>query len=315
MKSAPFFFTIFLSSVALCGAARGSSLTEETAYGSLIFIQTLNGGGDFGKHDENGGAPWSWNLGGTYQKTKTDNPGGAPIVDDTYSFNGSVNWYGDSGWGTGTTVDYSQTPAERLASRGINFSLSYLWMPSTTGDDDNDDFQPSLELKLTGGATNYLEAFNGQVPRRKLAPRPVSGTAELRQFLAEVGTIWQPLEKWNFEFDALGYFYNRDVVAFENQLDSPASIARGMSDFSDTIGGLPKVGFIADVSWRFREAWTLEFYENFSILAADSSASTITKPTIQWQFSRGWRLLVGVEWDRSNVITDLLAVAGLGWKF
>ncbi len=297
---------IFLLAVFLAFHAHALDFSEETSAGSSIFQQNVMGEGELGG-TENQDPPWNWGLSYTFEQSVTPNPGGDPIIDNSNDVTGTMGWNGDSGWGASVTLEYSNTPAESLVDRGGSFSGSYQW--SYAKPQNPDDFSPYLTFKINLGTTNYLESYNGSV-RRKKKTVLVSGTSELRSQVAGPELIWRPVEKWKFDAGTDFYGYNRDVATFQNQLDSPAALQRGMNGFSDTVGGLPKVTYNAIVTWYFVTDWKAALSESFSIIAVDGSTSTTTKATVENRINHHWRAHVGVEYLDSNTLIDTLAIAG-----
>jgi hypothetical protein len=308
---------IIFSLLLLCGfdSAHALGFSAESDFGSQLSVQTIEGFGDFGgDKSKDQDAPFSWNLNYSYTRSVTSNPDGSPIVDLTSDYAGGFAWQDEkSGWGTSANIEYSNTPAEQLVARGGNFSLLYSWQYQGRPVNE-DDFSPYLNFKLSAGSTNYLEFFNGVVQRKKGKTTPVSGTDELRQSMLGLNLTWKPVSKWKFKAGASHYGYNRDVVQFENNLDSPAALQRGMSGFSDTVGGLPRVTYSAAITWAFVEHWHADFSEAFSIAAADASASTSTRGTLDYRFAQDWKATVGCDWEKSNVLTAVLAIVGIEWE-
>lgn len=295
------------------GLAQAVDLSETTTAGSSLLTQSIGADGEAGgDKDKDIDAPWTWNVEYDYTRSKSSNPGGGDIIDNTNDYSMGGAWKGISGFGLDLALQYSNTPSENLVSRGGTLTPSYRWeyRPPPA---DADDFSPYFEAKLDTGSTNYLESFTGSVQRRKNVVRPVSGTAELRQSLFGIDLSWRPVHDWRFGLSADHYGYNRDVVQFQNALDSPAALARGVNGFSNTVGGLPRLTYGATITWYFAPHWKNTLVELYSVAAADASISTISKDSFEYHLGEQWRITAGAKWEKSSTLSDVLGILGLEW--
>jgi hypothetical protein len=253
--------------------------------------------------------PFSWDLTFEYEKTITPNDGGPDIVDTTYDYSGTLGFLSANHWGLNATMEYSNTPDEQLVARGGRVSLSYRYDYGPL----DQQYLTYTNFKLIAGDTNYLEAFNGQEPKGKNSKKtkPVSGTAELRQTQLGIDLTWKATKRWKFDAEFDHYSYNRDVGAFEDQLNSPLALQMGEAGFNNTVGGLPRVTYTAGVFWEFSDGWRLNATEQYSLLAVDESVSTVSKLTVSDQINRSWKVTVGAEYLQSEVLTDTLAILGV----
>ncbi len=297
-----FIFTLLLLNPA---TSQALYLSQQTLYSSAQLIESLNSDGDIGTVD----APFSWNLYAGYDKTTTPNDGAPPIVDETYSYSGGINWAGDSDYGLGGKLNYSNTPAEQLEARGAQVTASYHW--SYAAFDAETLFTPYLTFKIIGSTTNNIETFSGQIPRKKGAPTNVGGISELQQSVIGFDFNWKPVKFWRFDFEVDQSFFNRDVANFQNRLDSATAFQTGMSGFTGTVGGLSRVTYNFGIFWEFVTGWRIDLTEQYSLLAADNSSSSTTKTTIYDQITKRWKITTGVEVERSNALNDTLAILEL----
>jgi hypothetical protein len=300
---------LLLLAIFTAGVSKVSALSfsEETDWGSAEFSQSVSGDGPLGTDED---APFSWNVDYNYQKLNLANPGGVPIIDNTNTFSGALNWDQITGWGTSMNADYSGTPAEDLSSRGMGFSLAYKFQ---YGPPQKEDFVAFLNSRLSLEATDYLETFTGSVARKKGVARPVAGTAELRQIMVNLEESWAPRPTWRFKLGWQGYGYNRNVAQFESALDTPAALARGVGAFSNTVGGLPLWSAMTRVAWKFSENWRFKLDETFAIIAADHSKSSTTKAVFEVSLSEQWQATLGAMYETSDTFTDWLGVVGISW--
>jgi len=289
--------------------SRALSLSEETDYGSAEFYQLVSADGDFiSSNPDDDDSPFSWNLAYSYQRMVTPNDGSPNIIDNTNTYTAGLLWSGDSEFSLGAKLNYSDTPNESLVVRGGQLSGAYRWVYSGP---DEDKFSPYTNFKLIGSNSDYLETFDGEVARKKGATKPTTGTSELRQSMLGVDVTWKPVKTWRFDFEVDGYSYNRNVAAFESQLDSPTAIQRGMNGFTGTVGGVANVTYSANVSWDFATDWRAYISEQYSRLAADNSISTTFRATLSDQLTKRWKVTAGVQRDTSDVLTDTLAILGV----
>lgn len=291
--------------------ARALDISEETTSGVNLLAQSLSVEGDVGGDEaKEVEPPWSWNADYTYTRSVSTASDGSPLIDSTSDYSLGGGWKGKSGLELDIALQQSDTPAEKLTSHGGTFEPGMIF---EYGPKDADDFQAFWELKLNSGSTNYLESFSGTVRGVKKASRPVSGTAELRQSLLGLKLSWKPVWAWKYSIGADHYGYNRDVVQFQHQLDSPTALRRGVSGFSNTVGGLPRVIYSASVAWAFLDHWKTTLSESLSLAAVDGSASTITKDVVEFKFTTLWRLTAGLEWEKSNSANIGVGIFGLEW--
>lgn len=286
-------------------------LLEETDWGSTIFEQSVTAGAEFGGSNIRD-APWDVNASYAYSHMVTPNPGSDPIVDDSDDWSGGLGWTGDQGLSVVVNLNYDITPAESLVARGGTATLSYKWKYEGQPKDE-DAYSPSLTFKVDLGTSNYLETFTGMEPRKKkgAAPRPVSGTEEIRQTTIQPALTWRPHEDWKIDAGIEADIYNRDVAQFENNLDSNAAVNLGASGFSSTIGGLPRVTYNFSVAWYFSDDWRVVASEAWAVLAADGTNSTTTKLTLDYSFAKIWRVTAGAEYLFSETLTDTAGIVGL----
>ncbi|MGZ3722458.1 MAG: hypothetical protein ACXVA9_05990 [Bdellovibrionales bacterium] len=163
------------------------------------------------------------------------------------------------------------------------------------------------------GSSDYQQTFEGKKRLKKTVTVPVNGTAEIRQSLFGVDLNWRPVHDWRIALGFDHYSYNRDVAKFESSLDSPAGLQRGVSGFSNTVGGLPRVTYSAKIAWYFARDWKNTLSELYSIAAADSSVSTTVKDVFDYKLNEQWRITAGAKDEHSSTLNDFLGIVGLEW--
>lgn len=290
-------------------------LYEESNLGKYRFSQIIAAGQDFGG-SENEEQPWRWNAGFRYDQLRIPNTGSPDSIEITRGYNASLEWSGDPEWWATCGFDYSQTPAEELSTRSLSCSGSYTWhyqIPSKKNR-TRGWFSPSLSFKLNLGTADYIETFTGTrtvIQRMTRRTVPLSGSESIRQGLLGFDLSWRPLRSWRFQFGVTKFGYNRGVTQFENYLNSPMSLARGISGFSNTIGGLPSVSYNVSVNWYFLENWKAMVKEYISVAAVGGSVSTTTRGLLEYHFAKDWRATMGLEHDKSTTLSDTLGILGL----
>src|SRR5262249_34940793 len=156
------------------------------------------------------------------------------------------------------------------------------------------------EAHVTAGSTNFLQSFSGFRTRRDNAVVPLSGTAEMRQTAMGAGFDWRTDVAWRVSLGFTHYDYNRDTGKFQNQLDSPFGSIRGLGGFSDLVGGLPRETYRVKITYVFSDEWQAALSEQLAIADADTSASTVTKASVEYGFTPQWHVSTGIGWDKSN---------------
>lgn len=290
-------------------------MSEESQYKSTLFSQSINADGEAGGDvDKDVDPPWTFNAGFNSTRAVSDNPGGAPIVDITKEFSLGGGWRDRVGPGVDLQLISANTPQEQLVTRGGTLSPSYRWEygGGHKGGEDSSSFKPYFEIKVNFADTNYLESFSGSVRNKKIL-RPVSGTAELLQGMYGVKLTWKPAHDWRFSLETDHYSYNRDVTQFQNQLDSPAALLRGISGFSSTVGGLPRTNSTASIAWGFADNWKDTLTMTGEIAALDGSLTTLTKDTFEYKISGQWRTTFGAEWEKGGGVNDAIGILGFEW--
>jgi hypothetical protein len=269
--------------------------------------ETLTALGDFGGSKDQD-SPYYWSLTYGIEKSILANSGAPDIVDQTYDYGAAIGWMGDSDWGLNLSLDYSNTPSEQLVARGAKLAALYRYEygPILQG------YSTYWSFRLIGGATNFVGSFNGQEPRKNSKKtKPVSGITELRQTQMGVDIGWKFSRTLKVDFEVDHFNYNRDVGAFENQLDSPLGLQMGQNGFTSTVGGLARVTYSPSLFWDFKASWRLTLTEQYSLLAADDSVSTATRLTISKQINNTWKVTLGANHLSSEIMTDTLALLGI----
>lgn len=293
------------------GTARAQTMALELDQSSIQSDTDLTILGEFSSAGDES-SPYGWNFDIAKQKSATPNDGGPTIIDNSTSGTAGLTFDGISDWNLGTKFSYSQTPEESLISRGAQLSGGYEWKygPQVA----EADSQPSFELAVQGAHNNYVESYSADLPRKKKAPLHVAGTSELRQGSLGLLITWKPVQEWHYNLEVDQYSYNRDVVSFENQLDSPAALKRGMGGFTNTVGGLASNGVTVGFDWTWTESWKLSVSEQISKLALDGSIGQTFKATFDHHFAKAWKLTAGYEREQSNTLSDTLAILGVQYE-
>jgi hypothetical protein len=232
------------------------------------------------------------------------------VTDHTNDYSGTMDFSGASGFGAGASLEYAWTQEELLTNRGGTVNGSYTWEYGKS-----EVFTTFLKFKVAGGVTNYIETFNGQIPRTILsAPRPLTGSAELRQTMIRPDLTWAPWRNWRFNAGYEIYAYNHNVKKFVTVLDSIAFMRLGIGGFSNSIGGLPRFAYSGYATYAFAENWKFKLSETFAIIDADDTSSTALRGTLERKLGSEWRATLGAEWDNSSTGPSYLAIAGLEWE-
>ena len=321
---------LFISALLLAGPAFALGLSEETSVGSIIFEQTASVDGEFGgtkEHDPD----WDWNLDYAFERSTTPSDNAPSVIDNTSTYSGGLGWDSQVGFNVDGSLTYSSTPEENLVSRGGTVSASYRWdyakgAPVTTNSDTlNTDskqaagaaFPPTLTTRISGSSTTYTEAFSGTtVARRKgAAVKPVTGSSDIKQTSGSLAMIWRPSRRFRLALTYAHYSYDKDVAQFENNLDSPTGLQRGVSGFADTVGGLPDQSYQAKISYGLTEKLKLIISEQFATLAVDKSPSQTQLGELELSLGESWKITAGAEALRSSTLTDTLAILGLAVDF
>jgi hypothetical protein len=311
MSHKPAFVFLALTLFASFAYAGDHSVSEETSVGSSHFIQNVNFGGDFGANGASS-APFDWGVTYTYEKSSTPNPGGSDIVDSTSDFTGDFGWTSESGWGVSGFADVSNTPAENLKTTGGGITGSYKWSYGS----GELDFHPYLISKINVASTTYKLSTDATTSFRKVQNHGVrTGEIDMKQTMIGPEFVWRPWEQWKFLAGANFYHYDRDVNQFENNLDSAAALRLGVSGFSDTVGGLPRISYILGVFWFFHPDWALNAKQDISVAASDGGTSGTSKLTLDYTINSDWRAHLGAEIFTSTIVSDTLVIAGLEYNF
>ncbi len=296
------------------------NILEESELGKNLFTQSIKAAGSIGGFPEQQPS-WNWNIGYKYQKA-TSATAGFPITEDiTTSFSGGLGLMGNSGWGTSIALENSKTPAENLQSRGGTLTFSYDWKNGALNQSDPvasaaaSNLSPALTTNLNLGSSNYIEQFNGAIARFRRRAVPSSGSAEIRQYLAGVSFEWQPDFAWEYEGGFDFYSYSRNVTDFQNALNSPLGLSRGLGSFGNTVGGFPKWQLNAGMAWNLAENWKTSLNESIASLAAGNQIASATKERVDYTFARNWKITAGIEYDTSIEFTAFLGSLAIAWGF
>jgi len=285
--------------------------SEETSVGSSHFIQNVMLGGDFGANGKSE-APFDWSVGYTYERASTPNPGGSEIVDNTSDFTGDFGWMSEEGWGISGFLDFSNTPSENLKTTGGGLTGTYKWKYGAS----DLDFHPYLTFNLNLASTTYKLSYDLTSPFRRVQNKGTRvGNIDMKETMIGPEFIWRPSEQWKFMANTSFYHYDRDVNQFESNLDSPAALRLGISGFSDTVGGLPRISYTLGANWYFHPDWDLSARQNISIAATDGSTSGTSKLTLNYSIDSDWKAHLGAEIYTSTVVSDTLVIAGIEYNF
>lgn len=305
------FAIALIAILSLASPARAINISEETKIGSSFFEQNVGVDGEFGAEDEKSDPPWDWNIGYTYEQTITANAPSPDIIDHTNDFTAGLGWTGEIGFGVNGAFDVSDTPTENLSTKGGTLTASYKWVY-----EKNEKFSPYLKFKLNAGKTTYTEKYTGVAATRRIGiTRPISGEESITGTFFGPELEWKPVSEWKFKAAYSPYHYDKDVLKFQNLLDSPAALRRGMSNFSSTLGGLPKSTFTLGATWYFLEDWNLSGSYSISKNAADNGTSTTVDGKIEFHFAEQWTAHAGVESQASGTINDVSSLFGLEFEF
>ena len=214
----------FISLFSVQRRAYALTVSEETDYSSTQIYQTLNASGDFVKtkattapqaakkangntddvdddgaltddddDDDNDESPFNWVLSYSYNQISTPNGDQSAIIDTTSKYGFGLGWSGESEYSVNGKLSYASTPAESLSARGALLNGSYRFVYKGSG---ADVFEPYLLFKILTSTTDYVETYSSEIPRKKSAPKKVSGTSELWQQMIGLDLTVRPGKTW-----------------------------------------------------------------------------------------------------------------------
>jgi len=307
---------------------------ETTQVGSSEFVQTLSIDGGFQrkplKKDERAKSPWRWGL--NFSDTKTiDTSQSPPIIDETQEANGAVGWSGEK-WSSEVGLIQSATPDENLTSSGITLRIGYEFdfkpppakisengaLHEEDSEEDEGAYEPWARLGFILGRRNYIEYFNGStssVVKKKTVTKPLTGSNSIDQETLGMSVRWAPSDKWTFGADFSYYLYSSDLADFEQLLNSPRALQDGFSSLGGSVGSLSLSSSFFMASYDLSDLSSIDFSENYSILAVDLSNSFATRLTIGREFFKALRVAIGIEYDSSDISYDTSGILSLNGHF
>ncbi len=285
------------------------TLGSSTSVGKSTFTEDVAIDGAFGPEEQ-----WDWAV--DFSDTRsvdrsqvtTDSQ---PVVDETKDLRGSIAW-SEEPWGVSLDLDTAKTPQEKLTNNGAIFGLAFKDRHAADGESG---FRSYWSAKISLGGSTYTQAFSGMAKTRLNRTRPVSGQNVIHQRSVKLDYKWRPVKSWSVKLSLTGYSYDKDPAKFQAFLDSRAGVGRGMSGFSNTVGGLPSSTAALGLTWYFLEDWDLNLSHSRSIMAADRSESKVTRAQIEADLSERWHLSLGGEYDVSSATNDSLLLVGVDYTF
>jgi hypothetical protein len=181
-------------------------------------------------------------------------------------------------------------------------------------------FKPWFFAKLDAGELGYstetASSSNAKGRGKKAVVVTAPATAvSLQQSSLALSLQWKPTAYFRARLSGTAYKYDRDVATFEGALDSPAAARRGLSGFSDAIGGLPAWSAKAGLRLDLSEEAAIDLLEEYAELAADGTPSSTTTLKFIGVINKTWKVWLGAAYETSNSLVDRLGIVGAQASF
>ena len=289
------------------------SLTEELSY--------------FGSSHEESEGPdkvgnWDWSLSYTYSKINlgasvnaTQGASKASESDHTSTFSGGFGY--SKRWSAGFDLNYSKTKEEYLSSIGPSLHAGYTFdLGNQKKDDDSDEyFIPTLNLSLTGAATQYTQNFTAAVRSGSRRLNPRAGSQGISQREAELKLAVAAVNWVDFSLAFKAYSYDKNVANFISNLDDPRAAESGAANFGSTLTGFSSKEISVDLTFHLPLDLDLETDYSQSTSAADSTKTNTLRADLSHTWIDRWKTGMGYEQNKSATDTQGQIVVSLAYEF